>query len=202
MTTYSQKTKKSHKIRFTQIDKKQEKDSPLSLLSSKLKPGSGVEFKQVKSKTDKKNFKHTIYQQYYRGIKIEHGQVKFHEKNGLLKSYSGAYYEPNSLNTSPRVQKSRAISIAERFMGGNKVFWLDEEGISKTNTPKTELVILPNRKNETLQLAYKIGLGTSQGELKMGFLYIDAQTGAVLKFKNQVFFCFEDEKKNYRRLYK
>ena len=39
----------------------------------------------------KKNFKHTIYQQYYRGIKIEHGQVKFHEKNGLLKSYSGAY---------------------------------------------------------------------------------------------------------------
>ncbi|CAM1352936.1 M4 family metallopeptidase [Tenacibaculum halocynthiae] len=194
ISLHAQIIKKKHKIRFTKVDEKQGESSPLSLLSSKLKPVFGTEFRKVKSKTDKKNFRHTTYQQYYNGVKVEFGKVKFHEQNGLIKSYSGAYYNTNTISTSPKISKRLAVSNVKKFIGSEKVFWLDEQGISKTNIPSIELIILPRRKDGVLQLAYKIGIGSSEGELKMGYVYIDAQTGGILKFKSQVFFCFEENK--------
>ena len=80
---YSQQ-QKFGKVPFTKINKSEnQKTNAQSFLANKLKPKSGIEFKQTKSKTDKKGVTHVTYQQYYRGIKIALGTVKLHQKNGI-----------------------------------------------------------------------------------------------------------------------
>ena len=193
----AQKKAEFGKIRLTKVTGEQRKSAPQSVLYSKLNTTSGIELRTVKTDTDKLKNAHTTYQQYYRGIKVELGKIKVHQKNGNITSYNGAFYDMESVNTSPKISKRNAIAIAAQYFNNTNVFWLAEDGISKENTPSVELVILPNRRESVLNLAYKIGVGTSKPELKMGSLYIDATNGTVLKFKNQVFSCFHEDHENH-----
>ena len=183
-------------IKLTHVEKNQQQLSPQNLLFSVLKPMRGTEFRILKTKTDKLGFTHTTYQQYYNGIKVVLGQLKVHQKNSLIVSYNGAYFPPTNVRTTARVRKNQVIAIAKKFSGTNDVFWATEDGISKTNTPDPQLVLLPNRKKASVNLAYAIGVGSSSPKLTMGIIYVDAQTGTVLKYKNLVFTCFEKAAEN------
>ena len=178
------------KVSLTKIGEEKKKATAQSIFYSEFKSASGSEFKKEKSVTDKRKNNHETYQQYYQGIKVEYGQIKVHKKNGELTSYNGSYYDVTSVNTNPRISKSSAISIAERFMG-NSFFWPGKE-VLKKEEPEITLVILPNRRTGVLNLAYAITVGATKPELKMGILYVNASDGTILKFKNQLFACFEE----------
>ncbi|MDY8138021.1 M4 family metallopeptidase [Aquimarina sp. 2201CG5-10] len=184
------------KVPFTKIEQTLQKSSFETVLSSNLKITSGTEFRPVKSANDKLKQTHTTYQQYYNGIKVEMGMVKLHQKNGVNSSYNGAYFDVSGVNTTSQISEQRVISIAQNYFNNKTVFWLNEEGISKNTSPEANLVVLPNRRTNEIHLAYAIGVGVSQPTLKMGILYVDAQTGKVLKFKNLVFSCFDTTENN------
>ncbi len=192
---YSQQ-QKFGKVPFTKINKSEnQKTNAQSFLANKLKPKSGIEFKQTKSKTDKKGVTHVTYQQYYRGIKVALGAMKLHQKNGINLSYNGTYFDVSQVNTSPKISKQQAITKAKSFFRNQKVFWLTENGFTDNPLLSINKIILPNRRTGNLNLAYAIGVGTFEPDHQMGILYIDAMNGAVLKFKNQVFACFEENHK-------
>ncbi len=185
------------KLRLTKVAKASKKSVDQNIFSSKIKPPSGTEFRLKKTDTDKMGMKHRTYQQYYNGIKVHFGTIKVHEKNGLKETYGGAYFNPASINTIPSISRDKAINIAKSFIGSNDVFWIGDDGISKTVIPEPELLILPNRREEKMHLAYAVGIGTSKPKLKMGIVYVDAQTGKVLKYKNRIFACFDDKNKDH-----
>ncbi len=184
------------KVRLKKVIESKQKTTDQSIFQSEIKPVSGTEFRLIKTETDKLGMKHRTYQQYYNGIKVHFGTLKVHEKNGLRQTYGGSYFNPNTVNTNASISKNEVKSIAKRFIGNDDVFWIGEHDIFKTVIPEPELLILPNRRTKTMHLAYAIGIGTSKPELKMGIVYIDAQTGAILKFKNQIYTCFDTDDHN------
>ena len=197
ISSFAQENNNFGKISLTKIEESQQKSADQRILFSEIKPVSGTEFRLLKTETDKLGMKHRTYQQYYNGIKVQFGILKVHEKNGLRTSYNGAYFSPQNVKIAAGISKFQVESTAKRFMKSSDVFWLDDKGISKSNFPNPELLILPNRRTATLHLAYAIGIGVSSPTLKMGIVYVDAQTGKVLKFKNQVFTCFENKESGH-----
>ncbi len=186
------------KVPLTQIEETSQNLSDVGLFSSRLKPPVGTEFRLIETTTDKTGMRHPAYQQYYNGIKVHFGVLKVHEKNGLKQTYGGAYFSPKGVNLNPSISKDQVRNTAKSFIGSNDVFWIGDNEISKTVIPEPELLILPNRRTETMHLTYAIGIGTSKPELKMGIVYIDAQTGEVLKYKNMVRACFDSASGGHR----
>ncbi|WP_075341541.1 M4 family metallopeptidase [Tenacibaculum agarivorans] len=186
-----QKQQKLEKVSLTKIAKAKKKLNAQSILNSELKSTAGSEFRRQSARTDKRKNNHETFQQYYQGLKVEYGQVKVHKKNGQLDSYNGNYYDVSKVNTRPRLSEQAIISIAEQHMGKG-VFW-PGDGLSKLTKPKLELLILPNRRTGEINLAYAVTVGATKPEMKLGILYVDANTGKILKYKNQLFACFEEE---------
>ncbi|WP_299212175.1 immunoglobulin-like domain-containing protein [uncultured Aquimarina sp.] len=179
------------KIPLTKMEPTFQKSSFETVLFSTMKNTSGIEFKAEKNTQDKLKQTHTTYQQYYKGIKVEMGMIKLHQKDGVNTSYNGVYFDISGVSTSPQISKKQVISIAQDYFNNEKVFWLTEEGFTNDPSNSIELIILPNRKVGNLNLAYAIGIGTKGSTHKMGRLYIDAINGKVLKFKSGLFACFE-----------
>ncbi|MBW1298602.1 M4 family metallopeptidase [Aquimarina litoralis] len=190
---YGQESKLK-RIPITKIAQNNQKSSFESMLFSDLKTKSGIEFRAVRNNVDKQQQKHTTYQQYYKGIKVETGILKLHQKNGVNSSYNGAYFDITGVNTTPQISKQQAKATASAYFNNNTVFWLDDQGIVEERKATADLVILPNRQTNEIRLAYAIGVGASQPVLKMGIVYVDAVSGNVLKFKNNVLSCEHSDK--------
>ncbi len=188
------------KIPLTEIPPTQKTASITSILSEKMqttvlgkniRSNTQTEFRLVNTKTDRKGHVHKTYQQYYNGIKVIHGIIKMHEKNGSKESFNGVYFDAEGIKTTINISTTQIENIAKNYIGSNDVFWIGDNDFSKKVVPEPELLILPNRKDETMRLAYAIGIGTSTPELKMGRVYIDAQTGSVIKYTSLIRSCFD-----------
>lgn len=179
------------KIPLTTIKQTLQKSSFENVLNTVLESDAQTEFRAFKSSKDKLNQTHTTYRQFYKGIEVEMSSIRLHNKNGVNISYNGAYFEIPKINTTPSILEQNVVTKATAYFDHKDIFWLTDKGIE--TTPHVELVILPNRRMNTVNLAYSIGVGTSSPELKMGILYIDAHTGEMLKFKNQLFSCFHND---------
>ncbi|MCH2034927.1 MAG: M4 family metallopeptidase [Tenacibaculum sp.] len=182
--------KRLKKVSLTKVGKLKKRLSLQSILNSEFKGTSGTEFRRQKSSIDKQKNNHETFQQYFQGLKVEYGQVKIHKKNGEIDAYNGKYYDVANLNTSPRLSESSIISIAAKHMG-NTVFW-PGDNLTKLSKPKMELLILPSRRSDEINLAYAVTVGATKPVMKLGVLYIDANNGSILKYKNQLFACFEN----------
>ncbi|WP_299438612.1 M4 family metallopeptidase [uncultured Aquimarina sp.] len=188
------------KIPLTEIPSTQKTGSITSILSNSvqsttlsksIRSTALTEFRLIGTKTDRKGFVHRTYQQYHNGIKVVHGVIKIHEKNGLKESFNGVYFDAEGVKTTINISTTQIENIAKKYIGSNDVFWIGDNDFSKTVVPEPELLILPNRKDDTMRLAYAIGIGTSTPELKMGRVYIDAQTGSVIKYTSLIRSCFD-----------
>lgn len=61
------------------------------------------------------------YQQYYRGIKVEHSIYKALVPNSEVRLFNGAWYDvPASAATAAGVTKSNALNYAKRRIGAKK----------------------------------------------------------------------------------
>ena len=180
-------------VPLTKVAPTYQKSSNQQLLLSALKASSGNEFRLIKTEQDKVGGAHYTYQQYYNTIKVEFGVLKIHEKNGLKTAYNGAFFNTNGLRTSGSVSSQQVNAIAKSYMGSTDVFWLSEKNLASKTASDPEVLILPNRKTKELNLVYAVNIGVSSPKLKMGTVYVDANTGKVLKYKNRLFNCFEGD---------
>ncbi|MCF6240502.1 MAG: M4 family metallopeptidase [Bacteroidales bacterium] len=166
---------------------------------------SGDEAKKVSSSQDKLGFTHEKYQQYYKGIKVEHGLYSVNKRGSVIESMNGEYvFVKDNFRTSPVLSEDAALQKALQFIGAQKYMWQDaqNEAFAKktekagTYFPKGELVIVQDFMGKTKEdylkpvLAYKFDI-YAEKPLSRDFVYVDAITGKIVH-KNQIIkHCFD-----------
>ncbi|MFD2543771.1 M4 family metallopeptidase [Lacinutrix gracilariae] len=136
-------------------------------------------------------------QQYYKGIKVEFGEVVLAGKNNALNHVSGNVLRIENLNTKPTLTKESALNIALQKIGSQEYAWqnLEMENFRKqlkdnpnaTYYPKSELVIVDKNLLDSIPkpvLAYKMDI-YSTNPLKYNYYYIDAKNGEII-FENPI----------------
>jgi Zn-dependent metalloprotease len=155
----------------------------------------------IASKTNTLNngFEVVEFQQYYKGVKVEHARFKALVKNGVVQFFNGSWYDiPATLSTQPSINESGALNFAKARVGAKKYAWEEAQqrltqatNASAKNalqneltnlTPKGELVIVKDfTKSGVAQthLAYKFNIYAVE-PLSRSWIYVDAQNGKIL----------------------
>ena len=165
------------------------------LLRDQLQLSTEDQMVQTKTEADELGFVHEKYQQYYKGIKVEHATYSVHARQGVVQSISGQFEKVRGLNTTPSLNASAALQRAVQFVGAKEYMWQDaveEAGLKKAENdpnasykPKGELVVVRNlRTNNPLQagkatLAWKLNV-YAKAPLSRAYIYVDAHTGDIV----------------------
>ncbi len=133
---------------------------------------------------------HHRYQQTWNGIPVEGQYIILHEENGTLNAVNGTMVSELSVNTTPTLSESIALSKVKD--NNIKYAWeiadmessLQAEKNDQTATyfPKGQLVILPDTKtpNADYRLAWKFNVYSADPHDHIQF-HVDANSGTVLK---------------------
>ncbi|MFM6975644.1 MAG: M4 family metallopeptidase, partial [Sphingobacteriaceae bacterium] len=161
--------------------------SPEKTLADLLNPSKEEKFIKVKSKGDPDHQIVTdIYDQYFKGVRVDGGQIRIVKQKGKLKYALQDYEEITTINITPKLSKEAAINSAMKKIGARKYAWQEpqrEKSLKERKKdpnssyyPKPELVIL----SETGQLAYKMEIFATNPWTREE-VFVDAQTGAIAK---------------------
>jgi Zn-dependent metalloprotease len=123
------------------------------------------------------------YQQYYRGIKVEHGTINVLSIGGRVSAAQLEFYPlDESLAIAPALTEQEALAKALAYVGASKYVW---EGYTGTDPqykkPSGSLVFVEDHfgKKDRLGLAYKFQIYAEQ-PLSRSYVYVSAATGAVM----------------------
>ena len=137
------------------------------------------------------------YQQYFEGIKVEHGQYIALVKEDKLASLNGEYYQIDNLNTRPSISEASAIEAALNHIGAEEYVWeyiaQFQNGVNapkiadaleaeyELHYPKGELVIVDDYSTEAidLDLAYKFNIYANK-PLSRDWVYVNAHDGRIM----------------------
>ncbi|QDA60368.1 M4 family metallopeptidase [Hymenobacter jejuensis] len=164
-------------------------------LTDELELSADDQMLQAKTETDDLGFVHEKYNQYYRGIKVEHAAYSVHARKGTVEGLSGKYERIKKLDTTPSLDQAAALQRALSFVGAKKYMWQDaaeeaglkeqENNPSATYKPQGELVIVRSQaakngkdKGEAV-LAWKFNIYAQQ-PVSRAYIYVDAHTGEVV----------------------
>lgn len=142
------------------------------------------------------NFKR--YQQYFRNVKVEHGQYVALSKGMQPSNLSGAFYAiDEQLRTTPTLTEDQALALAMKSIGAQQYLWeyIDQyrNGINAPDIaaelnkaytehyPVAELVIVDDYNTEELDLdlAYKFNIYAAQ-PLSRDYVYVNAHDGRIM----------------------
>ncbi|RIY07063.1 M4 family metallopeptidase, partial [Hymenobacter rubripertinctus] len=166
-----------------------------TLLRDQLQLSADDQMVQTKTEADQLGFVHEKYQQYYKGIKVEHATYSVHARQGAVQSISGQFEKVRGLNTTPSLDAAAALQRAMQFVGAKEYMWQDaaeEAGLKKsendpsaTYKPKGELVVVRNMHTNNPLLAGKATLAWklnvyAKAPLSRAFVYVDARTGDIV----------------------
>jgi Zn-dependent metalloprotease len=158
-----------------------QRQSIKTFLKQQFKTSEGVEFRAKSNriaKNQKNGFENQKLQQYYKGIKVEHGRLNAISKNGNLSKVVGRYISIENLNSTPSISEQQALELALKNISAEKYIWEDEE----QEKPKGEIVIIeknPRSEKPEPKLAYKFNISTiiPFSSLK---IYVDANDGEII----------------------
>ena len=137
------------------------------------------------------------FQQYYKGIRVEHGQFTAFTRKGLLISLNGEFYDLRNLDTRPVLTEKQALELAFKSIGASEYVYeyvnKFRNGINapkiadKLNElydnyqPKGELVIVDDYSTPESDpaLAYKFNIYASE-PLSRDWVYVNAQSGKIM----------------------
>ncbi len=171
-----------------------------SIYKTDLGMPSLSEMKNTKNNSDDMGFVHYRYQQYYKGYVINGAEYILHSKNNIAITGNGNIV--NSIEGIPTVNfsESAAVQKAMQFFKSEKYAWqipqLEEDKKKREHNeaatwfPKASLQwVLANEKViDIYKLAYVIDICNAQLQLKR--LYIDANTGTLIKELRLEYTCF------------
>ncbi|UOQ66433.1 M4 family metallopeptidase [Hymenobacter volaticus] len=148
-----------------------------------------------RTETDGMGFVHEKYNQYYKGIKVEHAAYTLHAKQGNVESMSGQIERIEGLKTSPAMDAATALRYALAFVGATQYMWddaVEEAGLKQmendptaTYRPQGELVIVRNDRNPNPglhgkpTLAWKFNV-YAKAPISRAYIYVDAETGEIV----------------------
>lgn len=169
--------------------------------SHSLKINNSNSFVLQKTNTDELSYIHYDYIQLFNDIQIIGAKLKIHcNTNNLVKSINGDIADIKNFNTTPFFNTNSAIDYAKSYFPASTFAWEDEdseltvklqnEDSTASNVPMPNLVIY--NINDEYKLAYEmnIALASPLGNWKV---YIDAQTGILLKKIDNIKSCFSTQ---------
>ncbi|MBI1226747.1 MAG: T9SS type A sorting domain-containing protein [Bacteroidetes bacterium] len=137
------------------------------------------------------------FQQFYKGIKVVHGQYTALSKDDELSALSGEYYDLENLNTAATLNEAQALEAAKQFVGAKEYVWeyvqslwrgvLSPEMVKQIDQaygeylPKGELVIVDDfGTTETdLDLAWKFNIYANE-PVSRHWIYVNAHDGHIM----------------------
>ncbi len=154
----------------------------------KANPNKNLKF--VKSETDDLGMTHFTFQPVVGNVPIANSRVVVHtDKNGEVQSVNGEFHKdaPAEIKQQKKVKKKEAIDLAWKYIG------VDRQKADKTQktlkgetfdtlTENSKLVVYDDDGN--YQLAYHVELQFSQPYPANWQLYVNAETGKVMKASN------------------
>ncbi|WP_158527010.1 M4 family metallopeptidase [Flavobacterium aciduliphilum] len=182
---------------IAQINKKLNDNEPIQTILKFEFPVSKTDaFNQFKSKNklekansyvptysniDETGRRHEHFQQYYKGLKVEFGVVITHSQNNQVYMMNGEVYNALNLDLIPTIDNNQALDVILNSKKGAKYLWEFPEDAIVMNyeKPKGELLILPNVKTGTVNLAYKFDIYSTE-PLARDEIYVDAHSGQII----------------------
>ena len=161
------------------------------LLRQELALRPADDLRPLRTETDELGQLHERFQQYYNGVKVEHGQFTVHRAAGLL---SGEFKPvPAALSTKPALGEAAALRAALATVGARRYMWDDaaaEAGLRRVSQdaaasyrPTGELVVVEDYRQGgaagPLVLAWKFNIYAEE-PLSRAYVYVDAHSGAVV----------------------
>ncbi|MDO7849831.1 M4 family metallopeptidase [Hymenobacter sp. M29] len=162
------------------------------LLRQELGLRPADDLRALRVETDELGQRHERFQQYFNGVKVEHGQYTVHRDAGVL---SGEFKPvPASFSTKPGLSAAAALQRGLAAVGARRYMWDDaaeEAGLQRetgnpaaTYRPTGELVVVEdyrvaNAAQRPLVLAWKFNIYAQQPESR-AWVYVDARTGQVV----------------------
>ncbi|KAA9333160.1 T9SS type A sorting domain-containing protein [Hymenobacter busanensis] len=153
-----------------------------------------ADMRSVGSEVDQLGFTHEKFQQFYKGVKVEHATYSVHARNGAIETMTGDA-EVVALDVRPSLSADAALKSALGFVRASRYMWQDareeaslkqqENNPNASYLPKGELVIVNNQlsmdaaKAGKPTLAWKFNVYAQQ-PLSRAYIYVDANTGEVV----------------------
>ncbi|MFV0266448.1 MAG: M4 family metallopeptidase [Draconibacterium sp.] len=162
------------------------------LISKQYKTNSDNQFLRKESPKIENNFQNEKLQQYYKGIKVEFGQLNVVSKDRNLKSINGNIIPISNLDINPTLSEEQALQFALNHISANEYAWQnpDKEGIIKglkksqnaTYFPHGELVIIEKDRysdSPIPTLAYKFDIYALRPMSRKNY-YVNAENGKII----------------------
>ena len=150
--------------------------------------------------TDDLGYMHERYDQYYKGVKIEHSDIRARYLNDMLVSLNGEYIDVQNIDISIVLSMEAAIQKAKDHIGAKKFIWEDEkeceflkssmENPPASCYPNPETVICRNyfAPEDTLfHVAYKVDIRAIE-PYSSDYVYVDAKTGKILNTISRIYY--------------
>ena len=143
-----------------------------------------------KTKTDSEGQKHHYYQQYYKGIPIEHIKYIVHEEGGEAILANGDIIENINIGVDPKITEAKALEYALKQLDAELYAWQNEgwekdikessEDDLATWKPKGQLVVLSSKetRNKANLLVYRFEI-LSLIPYEHQIVYINATNGEI-----------------------
>lgn len=146
-------------------------------------------------KSQNVDLQYVLYQQFYKGVKVEFGKYGVHIKEQKVKSINGNFLKIGGLSTKAHISETEALQTALRIIDAQKYMWeieniddwlrVEQRNDKATFTPKGVLVIWSDKNNEQYALAYKFDIYAAQ-PFSRDLIYIDAHSGELLDKKTML----------------
>ncbi len=163
------------------------------------------QMKIQRTQDDNIGYKHYRYQQYYKNRKVIYGEFIVHQNNrGYVQSANGRLITGLDLSDATSLDESHALKSALQFMNAPKYLWQNpemekelkriEKNENATYYPKGELVYVPGTNDakydtQIYHLAWKFEVRTEGTEVLSKAVYVDANTGSVIHYKDIAMVC-------------
>lgn len=152
--------------------------SAIRNLNSWLGLNANYSFEQFAEETDRLGIKHTVYQGFYKGIPVDNAMVILHSKDGKAHFINGRLTTIKSVNIHKNLLEEEALAAAMNN--------LEVTHLIKEYPIETVITKLTNENEEAATvLTYKVKI-VSGSPLVMHNIYVDAQTGKIVKSVNLI----------------
>ncbi len=155
------------------------------------------EWELLATKTDEQGFLHQEYQLLLHGLAVDWARVKFHWQAGKLLHINAFVPEIREPMTPAAISPAQAIAAARAHVGADRYYWEEPEmelmrqeitgDPLATYAPQPELVWADTDfdwKSADYRLAWKMEIFALE-PLNCQLVYVDANTGAILKSLSQ-----------------
>jgi|GEM_PF-569956 len=141
---------------------------------------------------------HQYYQQYYKNVKVENGEVSVHsDKFGNIETIFGYYESEGEVDTEPKLSEAQALKYALEHIGAEVYKWQipeEEQWIKEyfndTYYPVGELVIVKDRlkTDKIYRLAYRFDIYAHK-PMSRNYVWVDAITGDIIDMASRIRFA-------------